>query len=54
MRFLISGVALIVILCGVYQAQAVISLLLISGVPAIIGIPPIFWLIKIWDNRKLF
>jgi predicted PurR-regulated permease PerM len=46
MRFLISAAALVLILWGVNQAQSVISLLLISGFLAIIGIPPYFWLIK--------
>lgn len=45
-RFLISAAALVLILWGVNQAQAVISLILVSGFLAIIGIPPFFWLIK--------
>ncbi len=44
--FLIGAASLILILWGVNQAQSVISLILVSGFLAIIGIPPFFWLIK--------
>jgi predicted PurR-regulated permease PerM len=45
-RFLISSAALVLIIWGITQAQSVISLILISGFLAIIGIPPFFWLMK--------
>ncbi len=46
MRFLISAAALVVVIWGVFQAQSVISLVLVSGFLAVIGIPPFLWLKK--------
>jgi AI-2 transport protein TqsA len=46
MRFLISGAALVVIIYGIYQAQSIISLILVAGFLAVIGTPMIHWLVK--------
>jgi AI-2 transport protein TqsA len=43
-RFLISTAALVIIFYGIYQAQAIIALLLLSVFLALIGTPPVLWL----------
>lgn len=46
MRFLISAAALVVIIYGIYQAQSVISLILVAGFLAVLGVPMVHWLVK--------
>jgi predicted PurR-regulated permease PerM len=43
-RFLISAAALVIIVYGIYQAQAVVALLLLSVFLALLGTPPVLWL----------
>ncbi len=43
-RFLISVAALVIIVYGIYQAQSVVALLLLSVFLALLGTPPVLWL----------
>ena len=43
-RFLISAAALVIIVYGIYQAQAVVALLLLSVFLALLGTPPVLFL----------
>ncbi len=45
MRFLISAAALVLIIWGMNQAQLVLSVVLVSGFLAVIGTPPVRWLV---------
>lgn len=44
-RFLVSAAALVLVLWGINQAQAVLALVLVSGFLALLGTPPTLWLI---------
>ncbi len=43
-RFLVTMATLVIIIYGIYQAQAVIALLLLSVFLALLGTPPVLWL----------
>jgi AI-2 transport protein TqsA len=43
-RFLVSAAAFMIILYGIYLAQSVVALLLLSVFLALIGTPPVLWL----------
>jgi len=43
-RFLVSAAAIVIIVYGIYQAQSVVALLLLSVFLALLGTPPVLWL----------
>ena len=43
-RFLVSAAAFVIIVYGIFQAQAVVALLLLSVFLALLGTPPVLWL----------